>query len=76
MTKAQEIAALKKKLAQAKKTLRIYADPGFYHGVGFLFDPPGGGFMDDFTLDHGDPDYSRPMAGRLARETLAKLEKK
>ena len=35
------------------------------------FDPPGGGFDDDFSEDHGDNFYDRPMPGRTAREALA-----
>ena len=51
-------------------TLSIYADPSFYHACSFEFDPPTGGFDQDFTFD---AEYDRNMPGRAARECLASL---
>lgn len=53
--------------------LAFYGDPQTYHAVAFLFDPPCGGFDDDFDEEHGEPFYDRPMPGKLARETLRGL---
>jgi len=56
--------------------LAFYANPGNYHAVAFMFDPPCGGFADDFDEDHGETLlYNRPMPGKRAREALAKARK-
>jgi hypothetical protein len=47
--------------------LAMYADPGFYHGCGFAFDRPTGGFDQDFAITDG---YDRPMPGDYARTVL------
>jgi hypothetical protein len=51
-----------------------YADPEFYHAVGFWFDPPCGGFDEDFSSDHGNDFYRRDMPGKLARQAIATFE--
>lgn len=48
--------------------LAQYADPGFYHGIGFRFDKPCGGFDEDFSISDSEYDYKKP--GKLAREVL------
>lgn len=56
------------------KALKFYADPATYHAVGFWFDPPCGGFDEDFSADHGDEFYQREMPGKTAREALAVIQ--
>lgn len=65
----KRLTAERDKLAAA---LEFYADPETYHAVGFAFDPPCGGFDEDFSEDEWTRElgYNRPMAGKLARETL------
>ncbi len=77
------LAALRKQLVVSRQTersaveaLEEYANPENYHAVAFLFDRPCGGFADDFSDDHGHPDYDRAMPGKLARETLRALQPK
>lgn len=53
--------------------LLFYADPDTYFAVGFWFDPPCGGFEDDF--DEGHEEYDRPMPGKRAREALFSEER-
>lgn len=55
---------------QVLSALAFYADPGVYHAVAFLFDPPCGGFDEDFDEDHGDEFYQRPMPGKRARAAM------
>lgn len=55
------------------ETLRFYADPDTYRAITILADSPAGEFMDDFSDDHGDDFFRRPMPGKRARDTLAKL---
>lgn len=50
--------------------LAFYADPGTYHAVAFFFDPPCGGFDEDFDAEHGDDFYDRDMPGKRARAAL------
>lgn len=64
-----EIAAAHDALIAA---LAFYADPGTYHAAAFWFDPPTGGFDEDFDENHGDDFYERPMPGAQARAALAK----
>lgn len=52
-----------------RDALEFYADPETYFAVAFRFDPPTGGFDDDFDEEHGG-DFDRPMPGKLARATL------
>jgi hypothetical protein len=59
--------ALKAENDRLRSALSMYADPSFYHGCGFEFYRPTGGFEDDF--DH-DSDYGREMPGKLARAAL------
>jgi hypothetical protein len=54
-----------------REALAFYADPGTYHACAFYFDPPTGGFDEDFDEDHGDEFYDRPMPGKTARAALA-----
>ena len=68
-----ELAYFQSKLAEAERALEFYADPETYHACAFYFDPPTGGFDDDFDEDHGHEDYDRPMPGKLARTTLATI---
>lgn len=53
--------------------LAFYGDAQTYHAITFWFDPPCGGFEDDFDDEHGEPFYDREMPGKLARETLREL---
>lgn len=55
-----------------REALEFYADPEVYHGVAFMFDPPGGGWKEDFSEDHGNSFYERPMPGMRARAALDK----
>lgn len=58
-------------IARLREALSFYADPGTYHAVSFMFDPPCGGFQDDFSDDHGDYVYEgRRKPGKLARQVL------
>lgn len=59
--------ALAGEMAEA---LAFYADPGQYHAITFFTDPPCGGFAGDFSEDHGDASYDRPMPGKIARTAL------
>lgn len=61
---------LRRRVLRAEEALDFYADPENYHAISFLMDRPCGGFADDFSEDHGHPDYDRPMPGALARKTL------
>lgn len=54
--------------ARLREALEFYADPGSYHACSFIFDPPTGGFDDDF--DEGHEGYERPMPGKCARAAL------
>lgn len=56
--------------------LEFYANPETYHACGFLFDPPTGGFDEDFSDDHGHEDYPRATPGKTARQALSALEPK
>ncbi len=53
-----------------REALSMYADPESYHGLTIIGDPPCGSFGDDFSDDHGHPDYDRPMPGKTARRAL------
>jgi len=55
---------------QLGDALEFYADPGTYHAISFMFDPPCGGFDTDFDEEHGDKFYERPMPGKRARKAL------
>jgi hypothetical protein len=50
---------------RVRAALEFYADPATYFAIGFVPDPPCGGFMDDFS----DTELGR-KPGKLARETL------
>lgn len=58
------------------EALEFYADPETYHACLFVFDPPCGGFDDDFEdfKEHGHPDYDRDVPGKRARAILAKVK--
>ena len=56
------------RIEELEKVLSLYADPGFYHGCGFHFDRPTGGFDEDFS-DNDLYDYPKP--GKLARSILS-----
>ena len=51
--------------------LAFYADPATYHALAIWADPPCGDFVNDYSEDHGDDFYDRPMPGKTAREALA-----
>lgn len=53
----------------------FYAMPETYHGVSFMFDPPCGDFMEDFSEDHEDPFYDRSMPGDSARSALREVRR-
>lgn len=57
-------------IAELVETVVFYGDPENYHATAFWFDPPCGAFREDFSEDHGDPFYERPMPGAKAREVL------
>lgn len=59
-------------IAELVEALAFYGEPENYHAVAFWFDPPCGEFKDDFSEDHGHPDYNRAMPGAKAREVLRK----
>jgi hypothetical protein len=65
-----QLATWLKELRGLREVVEFYADPENYHGIAFFFDPPCGGFADDFDEDHGHPHYDRPMPGKLARKIL------
>lgn len=53
------------------EALEFYADPATYHALSVWADPPCGDFVNDYSEDHGDDFYDRPMPGKTAREALA-----
>jgi hypothetical protein len=69
-----ELAQLLSAYDEMVAALAFYADPGSYHAVAFHFDPPCGGFAEDFSEDHGEPFYDRPMPGATARRALARWQ--
>jgi len=62
-------------LAEVVEVLWFYADPGTYHGMAVMFDPPTGGFDEDWSEDHGDPNYPYAKPGKRARAILQKFGK-
>ena len=50
--------------------LNFYADPETWHAVMLWGDRPCGEIADDYSEDHGHPDYDRPMPGARARQAL------
>ena len=58
-------------IASLVSALNVYADPSFYHACTVMFDPPTGGFDEDFSFD---AEYGRDMPGKLARETLDAID--
>lgn len=70
----QDTVEVKKEdLLEMVETIQLYADPGFYHGCGFVFDRPTGGFDEDFSYDEN---YQRPVPGKLARQTLENISQR
>jgi hypothetical protein len=65
-----EVERLKKRIEKLEKALWFYANPDTYYAVSFLFDPPCGGFRDDFGWVKWS-DYNRKMPGKVARRALA-----
>lgn len=57
-------------LVALASALAFYAEPETYHAIFILPDRPAGEFADDFSEDHGDPFYERPMPGAKARAVL------
>lgn len=57
------------------EALGFYGNPETYHACMFMFDPPTGGFDEDFgdPEEHGHPAYGRPMPGKKAREAIRVL---
>lgn len=66
----EDVARLLAEVERLRSALAFYADPGNYHGIRFWQDRPAGAFADDFSEDHGDDFYDRPMPGKLARKAL------
>jgi hypothetical protein len=66
---AAERAELQRRVYELEDALAFYADPESYFAIAFWFDPPCGGFRDDFS-DVENEFFERPMPGALARETL------
>ena len=66
-----ETARLEAEIERLRGALEFYADPGIYHAISIIGDRPCGEFYDDFSQDHGDPDYKREMPGKTARTALA-----
>ena len=64
-----ELAELRAENKRLREALEFYANPENYHAMAFLYDPPCGGFAEDFS-DAGHEDYDRPMPGKTAREAL------
>jgi hypothetical protein len=52
------------------EALQEYGDPDFYQAIAIRADRPAGGFADDFDEEYSNLAYSRPMPGKLARETM------
>lgn len=73
---AAALRALLSEREGLRGALEFYANPETYHACGFLFDPPTGGFDEDFEVDHGHEDYPRAMPGKTARQTLSALAPK
>jgi hypothetical protein len=63
-------ARLEREVRQLRAALVMYADPSSYHAIFFMPDRPCGWFIDDFSEDHGDDFYDRPMPGARARAAL------
>jgi hypothetical protein len=63
--------ALEREVRRLREALVMYADPESYHAIAFYFDRPCGEFADDFSEDHGNSFYQRPMPGARARAALA-----
>lgn len=61
-------------IAALRHALNFYAAPLTYHAMSIRFDPPCGGFREDFSDDHGDEFYDRAMPGALARKVLRGVE--
>ena len=55
--------------------LEFYADPATYHALMIWADPPCGEFVEDYSEDHGDAFYDRPMPGKTARAALDEWER-
>ena len=51
-------------IKRLREALEFYADPNTYMAVAFIADPPAGPFVDDFSDDHGNEFYDRPMPGK------------
>ena len=64
----KQVQTLRDERDRLREALEFYADPGTYHACSFIFDPPTGGFDDDF--DEGHDGYDRPMPGKCARAAL------
>ncbi len=50
------------------EAIEFCATAGTYHAILIVPDRPAGGFADDFSEDHGDDFYERPMPGAEARK--------
>lgn len=61
-------------IVRYERALEFYANPNTYYAVMFVWDPPCGAFIEDFSEDHGEPFYDRPMPGKTARATLAAVQ--
>jgi len=62
-----------KRITAAGEALAFYADAETYHAIAFLPDYPCGEFIDDFSEDHGDEHYDRPMPGKRARDCIRSI---
>ena len=65
----------KEKIKILEEALIFYADPDNYFAIGFFPDTPCGDFINDFS-NTPQWEYDRPMPGKLARETIVKINKK
>jgi len=63
----------KEKIEVLIEALAFYALPENYHAIAFIADGPAGAFTDDFSEDHYDEFYDRPMPGKTARDALRKI---
>lgn len=62
----------KKTLIFALEALTHYADPQSYHAILIAGDPPCGWFDSDKDYNKA---YKRPIHGKLARQTIKKINK-
>jgi len=64
------LRAKDERIVDLLEALAFYADPSTYHASAISPDPPCGEFWEDFSEDHGDAFYNRPMPGKRARDAI------